>query len=384
MPRSMASWSDVLGRGSALAALCWLAGPSVAHAAIGPVGQVVADCTGVSGWGQDPDVPDVMIAVHLYFDGPAGDPAATGIPLSADKLLQGGCRGVQCMHGFHSTLPLSRLDGVAHTVHAYGIDTADPNLELTGSPATYTCPPLAITGGVKRHIAGPSILDLWAFSTYFDLMNAADLALAVVPEGTVLDGPPQLVVAEGTTEPLWLIDQGFRRAIAPEQVAPWRFVTGNAVPMPEADLNALPEGSALTERPILVRGTGPKVYLLDEHQCAPGDPDPSCPAPVEPTTGSDSSGAEDSGESGDSDSTGTDDSGGAATSATTSGRDTGDAPTGSASSGEVTESTGGATDAPEDDGGAGCGCRSRTEPSGWALLLTPLLVLTGRRRSRRR
>jgi MYXO-CTERM domain-containing protein len=340
---------------------------SVAHAT-SPVGAVTVDCSRVEGWGQDPDDPALMIAVHLYFDGPAGDPAATGVPLTANLTLQGGCTGDQCSHGFRSALPLSRLDGAPHPVHAYGIDNAaDPNLELAGSPVSYTCPPLPIVGGVKRHIVGPDILTQWQFSIFFDMMKVADIALAAVPESTVVDGPPQLALAEGTQEPLWLIDHGFRRPVPPEAVGPWRLVPANAAVMPIADLMALPEGTPLAPRPVLAQGSGPKVYLLDDYQCAPGDPNPACPDPVEPTTG------EGPGETGDP-TTGEAMTSDALTGGVTSGDETGVVTGGTGGTGS-SSSTG---DPGESEGEAGCGCRS-TDPRGALALLLGLALVRRRR-----
>ncbi|PCC74486.1 hypothetical protein SAMN02745121_06744 [Nannocystis exedens] len=350
---------------SALVLLALL-GAAPAVQAAGPVGAVTADCAGVSGWTQDPDAPATPIDIHLYFDGPAGDPVAVGVPLTAGQTLNVGCRGEQCQHGFYGALPLSRLDGQPHSVHAYGIDTnGDPNLELSGSPAVYACPPLPIVAGVKRHIAGPSILDQWHFSTYFDLMKVADLDLAGTPIGTTVDGPPQLALAEGTSAPLWLIDQGFRRLVAPEVVGAWRFDPATAAVMPADAIAGLPEGTPLAARPLLVQGTGPEVWLLDEHQCGAEDPHPACAEPSAPTTGDPTSTG---GSPGDDSSDSEGDPTGAGTSAET-GIDSG-------STGEATTaaSTDGSAASSTDDAGAsgdegGCGCRSTAPASAWLLLL---------------
>ncbi|WAS90223.1 hypothetical protein [Nannocystis punicea] len=359
---------------SALVLLALVGAAPAVHAA-GPVGAVAADCAGVSGWSQDPDAPATQIDVHLYFDGPAGDPAAVGVPLTANRILDAGCRGEQCQHGFFGALPLSRLDGQPHGVHAYGIDTnGDPNLELSASPAVYTCPPLPIAGGVKRHIAGPSILDQWHFSTYFDLMKAADLDLAGTPVGTTVDGPPQLAVAEGTTAPLWLLDQGFRRLVAPEVLGAWRFDPATAAVMPADALDALPEGTPLAARPMLVQGTGPEVWLLDEHQCGADDPHPACAEPPEPTTGDPGETTTSAGSA-----TGPDDesTGDGGSSSTSSSGGSGEIVTSSPTE-DATASDTGDAGASGDEGG--CGCRG-TPPAGAWLLLLPLLL---RRRAARR
>lgn len=335
--------------------------------AAGPVGAVTVDCDKVEGWGQDPDDPAAMIPVHLYFDGPAGDPAATAIAVTANLSIQTGCAGDQCVHGFRAALPLSRYDGAPHPVHAYGIDAMDPPLELSQSPAAYTCAPPPITAGVKRHIINPDILNAWKFSIFFDMMKIADVDLAAAPVGPPVDVPPQLVVAEGTTTPLWLVDQGYRRAVGPEAAAAWRLDPAAAAAMPADTLAALPEGTPLAPRPILVQGTGPAVYLLDDRQCAADDPDPACPQSDETSTGGDTGdpAGESTGESSDSSSSG------------------GDRLTGDVTSGGEDTSGGSSTDAATADPGAdaseaGCGCRQTPRAGAWLLLLA--LALRRRRR----
>lgn len=367
----------------ALVLLLGLLGPfglaPAVHAA-GPVGAVTADCSGVSGWAQDPDAPDTRIDVHLYFDGPAGHPNAVGVAVTANRRIEVGCSGEQCDHGFHRVLPLSRLDGQPRSVHAYGIDTnGDPNLELSGSPAVYTCPPLPIEAGAKRHIASPTVLEQWKFSTYFDMMKVADLDLAGVPIGPTIGEPPQLAVAEGTTAPLWLLDQGFRRYVSPEAAVAWRFDPAAASAMPAGSLEALPQSTPLPASPILVQGTGPEVWLLDEHLCGPDDPHPTCAEPEAPTTGepedptttAGSDPGEDTGS--DPDSTGS----GADTDAET---DTAETPAESSTGAATGDGPGPATGSDAAGGEGGCGCRSAA-PANPGLLL--LLLLAPRRRSRR-
>lgn len=332
--------------------------------AASPVGEVKVDCAWVQGWAQDPDEPGAIIDVHLYFDGPAGDPAATSIAVTANMPLEAGCAGDQCAHGFRAALPLGRFDGQPHPVHAYGIDVEDPNVELSLSPASYTCSPPPLVAGVKRHIVDPDILGAWKFSIFFDMLRVADLELAAVPVGAPIDAPPQLAVAEGTTDPLWLVDQGFRRAVAPEVLSAWRLEPAGAAPMPADVLAALPVGTPLGLRPVLAQGTGPAVYLLDVRQCLPDDPDPACAGPVEATTGGDESGGEAStGEAGD-------DTG------LTGGSSGGAVPTGGADTTGVGTSTGAAA---ETTGEAGCGCRGASPGGGWLVLA---LVLRRRRAAR--
>ena len=146
------------GLAGAAGAVAW---PGIA-AAVGPVGTLVVDCTGIEGWAQEPDMPDALIDVHLYFGGPAGDPAASAVVVNAGQVIAAGCLGAECNHGYRSALPMSLLDSGEHEVHAYGIDlTGDPNLELAGSPMMMSCPPPPIVGGELRHVVAPEVLAAW-------------------------------------------------------------------------------------------------------------------------------------------------------------------------------------------------------------------------------
>lgn len=346
--------------------------------AASPVGEVVVDCDGVSGWAHDPDDPTLTIDVHLYFDGPAGDPAATGFATTANRTLP-GCVGDTCGHNFHFPLPLGRLDHQPHPVHAYGIDPADPPAELSLSPAVYTCAPLPIVTGVKRHIVNPDILGAWKFSIFFDMMKLPDVDLAAAPVGVAVDTPPQLALAEGTSEPLWLLDQGFRRLVAADVIAAWRLDPATAAIMPADMIAGLPEGTPLPARPILAQGTAPEVYLLDVRQCLAGDPDPACPEEPDASTGADSddSGGETGTEgTGDSSDSTTGDPGD--TSTTAPAPTTGTSAVTGTSTGSAT-TTASTTDASE-AGDAGCSCRQA--PSG--ALFGLMFVFALRPRSRRR
>ncbi len=345
-------------------AIALLACPAVVHAA--PVGVVEAPCTGVQGWAFDATDPSQFIAVHLYFDGPAGDPAAVSIAVTADRSLRAGCNGDECSHGFFADLPLSRFTNQPQQVYAYGIALMGDNPQLANSPAQYTCPPLPIVMGTKRHIVSPPVLEAWKFSTYFDMLKVADLDLAAVPVGPAIDAAPVLALAEGTQAPLWLIDQGFRREVAPDIANAWRFSLANATPIAQAELAALPEGTPITTRPVLAQGSGAAVYLLDQRQCSEGDPDPACAAPDD--TSSDTDDPSDTDTSSDPSTTAPDDdtADGSGSFSTTSTSDaSGDLPTSA-----VVITTGeppAATDADADTSADGCGCRATSTPSLWWL-----------------
>lgn len=340
-----------------------LAWPAVASA-VGPVGTIVVDCTGIEGWAQEPDMPDALIDVHLYFNGPAGDPAASAVVVNAGQVIASGCMAAECMHGYRSALPMSLLDSAEHEVHAYGIDlTGDPNLELAGSPMVMSCPPPPIVGGELRHVATPEVLAAWQFSVFFDRLIVADETITGLVVGPVIDVGPQLRV--DVSGGLWVIDQGRRRAVAAEVAPAWRLAAGVATPLSPEEL-ALPEGTDLRPRPVLLQGTMPEVYLLDDHQCVVMDPDPSCVPEGEDETGGSESGGD----------------------ASTSGG-AGSGANGSDGSGEgSSDGTAGVVTplppAEGDDEAAGCGCRgSGRASSRWLSLLVLLLAARGREPKRR-
>jgi hypothetical protein len=354
-------WGGSVAAGLGALLLAW-ARPA---GAVGPVGTLAVDCTGIEGWAQEPDMPDALIDVHLYFNGPAGDPAASAVVVTANQLLDAGCMAAECMHGYRSALPLGVLDAAEHEVHAYGIDlTGDPNLELMGSPAVLSCPPLPVVGGELRHVVSPEVLAAWQFSVFFDRLVVADAVLTGLLQGPVVDVGPQLRVDD--VGGLWVVDQGFLRAVAPEVAPAWRLSPAAAMPLQPAEL-ALPEGSPLRPRPVLLQGTMPEVYLLDDHQCAVGDPDPSCVPEPEDDTGADETGED-----------GTD--GGGSTSETGSDDESGD------ETGGGSGSTSGVTGMPpaEDEATQGCGCRESHAPGAWGLAVWGLGALGRRRGARRR
>jgi hypothetical protein len=119
---------------------------------------------------------------------------------------------------------------------------------------------------------------------------------------------------------------------------------------------------------VLLQGaTLPEVYLLDDHQCGVGDPDPSCVPEGEDETGG-------GGETGDASTSGEVDAGPQA-----SGSDEG----GQGSSGGTGVVVTGLPPAEDDDEAEGCGCRGSGRASPWGLASFVLLALSRRGRGRR-
>jgi hypothetical protein len=106
-----------------------------------PIGYIDgASCDTVGGWAEDADTADSPIAVHFYFDGPAGIgqgpyPITAG-DYRADLEAVIGYGN----HGFSFAVPAAFHDGLSHTVYAYGIDSdGGYNPLLTDAPKTFLC-----------------------------------------------------------------------------------------------------------------------------------------------------------------------------------------------------------------------------------------------------
>ncbi|PCC74496.1 MYXO-CTERM domain-containing protein [Nannocystis exedens] len=353
----------------------WGGGPGggVCDISIPPQGYLdTVDCDNVYGWAQDPDAPDAAIDVHVYFNAPAGDPNGIGVPTTANLHREDLCMALgSCAHGYELGIPLSLRDNVTHPVHVYGIDIeGQQNPQLAQSPLTFTCAPPALSG-VRRHITSPDILAAWKFDLFWQLVNVDEPTLLAIPDWIAIEPAPQLIRADDGTPEVYLKDGDVRRHIpSPEVADNWGFDLGAVVTVPAAEVYAIPLGTPLWDKPVLVKGPGPEVYQLDDLQCPPGSREPLCqvddtttggddPTGPAPTTGGDATGGDSTGEGPDA-STGASSSDGS-----------GGGPTGSASG-----------TAGNDSGDAGgCACRSNagdTQP--WALGLFVLGALARRRR----
>ncbi|HEY0137848.1 MAG TPA: M15 family metallopeptidase [Nannocystis sp.] len=341
-----------------------------------------ADCDKVNGWAQDPDAPDAAIQVHVYFNGPAGDAAAIGVPVTANEHREDLCQALgSCAHGFTLGIPLSLRDNAPHPVHAYGIDTeGGDNTQLVQSPGSFTCAPPALPPGVRRHVSNPEILAAWSFDTFWQMVKLDDATLLAIPEWTAIDPAPLLIRADDGTPEVWLVDGPVRRHVPNPQVAAnWEFDLGTVVTTPAADVYAIPVGTPVWDAPILVKGAGPAVYQLDDRQCYPDSPDPECQEPDATTGGPTSDTANDTSSATASDPSGdpTPTSGPEETTAASVGDAGGDEPSGTGStSGDTTGDTTGAAN----DDADGCGCRTDAPASPRLALGLLVLGLLARRR----
>ncbi len=218
-----------------------------------------ATCEGVRGWARDPDA-DAAIAVHVYFDGGPGDPGAIGYPL-----LAGRHRDDVGDHGWLARVPLSLMDGTMHAVRAFGIGASGgANAELSGSPASVRCerPPLPFPGAVRRYVRSAEILGAWSFDAH-DVVRIGDDELAALPQSGDWPAAPELLRATGDSA-VYLRDATRRRHVtSPDVMDAWRLDWGAVEEVSATERDALSEMPAISERPYLVRGTGPAIFVID-------------------------------------------------------------------------------------------------------------------------
>ncbi len=254
---------------SSFAALAALLTPGFVHAQTVPVGYLdQAGCGGIAGWAQDPDVPDAVIDVHLYFGGPAGDPAAHGVALRADLHRDDLCTAIRsCVHGFHVPLPLGYYDGRDRAVYAYAIDSAGGQNPLLGNaPRTARCdaaslPPIP-AGAVRRHVGSPEILAAWRMSGV-DVAARPEAALGDLADGAPLPAAPLLVRMDGDPRVFVRDGEVLRHVLDGQAMAAWRFDYGAIRVIPPAEGAALLVGAPWPRAPLFARGSGPRVYAID-------------------------------------------------------------------------------------------------------------------------
>jgi len=210
-----------------------------------------ASCDEIRGTAKDPDAPDKPIAVRLYIDGAVGDPAARLLNLTAGP-------------AFTSKVPLALQDGKPHELRALAVDSAGgPNTELPGGPKTITCAAV-VPDGVRRHVTGPAAYASWNFDPLWSQVTIDDGKLSAIPRGADLPAAPKLQKAPDAPE-VYLIDSGFKRHVPNvEALVAWEFDGTSIEEVPASELEKLPSGPPVRERPYLVKGAGPEVFLIDD------------------------------------------------------------------------------------------------------------------------
>jgi hypothetical protein len=223
----------------------------------------VAACEGIRGWARDPD-DGGPIDVHVYLDGAAGDPAATGYPIHANVH-----RDDVGDHGYSFTVPYGFMDGRDHVVFAYGIGAGGgANALLSGAPAILHCDPPAapFPDGVRRHVVSGESFGAWHFDGH-DIVHVDDATLSAWPDSSDWPLAPELIGADGDPG-VYLRDvqlgEATRRHVpSPEAMDRWRLDWGAIASIDLASLTALDFTSAISTRPYLVQGSGPVVYVID-------------------------------------------------------------------------------------------------------------------------
>jgi hypothetical protein len=226
-----------------------------------------AACTAIAGWAQDQSAPNTVIPADMYFDAPAGQTGSGAMRVQANISRPDLCTAIgSCVHGYSVAPPPALMDGAAHSVYVYGIAAAGagPNLLLTDSPKSFTCPtpapPLSATAGVKRHITDPTSLAAWGF-TSLDIAKETPATVAGFAFGDPLPATPVVAIATGAPS-VWVIDEGARRhVINPDSLTAWGFTVATWT---AAQVNASPQGADWPASPFVFEGTGdPAVYVLD-------------------------------------------------------------------------------------------------------------------------
>jgi MYXO-CTERM domain-containing protein len=317
-----------------------------------PVGLLdPVDCaSGVRGFVRDPDALAQSIEARLVFDG--ADPKAYDGDRLADLMRDELCEPLgYCNLGFEVPVPASLLDGAPHELRAFGLDTGGgPPAEVEDSPRSFTCG-LPALDGVRRLVGLPDGFSAWSFSAFWDQVSVGDAALAALPNGEALPSKPALVRSDTGSADVWLIDGPWRRKLPSEAaLRAWHFDPSTVVEWAQSDLDALAIGTPVRPRPLLVKASGPEIYLVDDLQ-----------------TGG--TGAGGGGGAGGATATG------AATTSGTPSDGAGAAGAGGADSGggarATSTSAGGSSDAPgSSESAEGCGCRLEPSPAsrGWRIV----------------
>jgi len=172
-----------------------------------------------------------------------------------------------CEHGFRAPTPYGAMDGATHAVFAYG---GNPNpagkaADLAGTPKSLgPCAP-PTPSGRARWVSSESVLLAWKFSTFVDQLTVSDAVFAGLVDGEDLADSPALAKGDDGAPEVWLLDRGVKRHVpSPAAFEAWHFEATAVVTRPAAELAAIPTGTPLRARPMLLKASGPKVVLVDD------------------------------------------------------------------------------------------------------------------------
>ncbi len=229
------------------------------------------DCDMLVGWAFDSDLAAEAVDVNLGFA--VGDETVThaiAAELNRDDL----CDSLgSCEHGFEVGSPLSLFDGLEHVVSAdVDYEALATTIELGGSPQTMQCEPLVLSG-VRRPV-DVATFEQWSLSSFWDEAFADTGEVEALELAGDWPDEPLVVRGEKEADGYWLIDEGQRRQIADAKVArAWRLDLNSAELRTAVALEALPEGPALSARPVLLRDSDQQLFMLDAEPGAPATPD---------------------------------------------------------------------------------------------------------------
>lgn len=232
-----------------------------------------ATCERVRGASRDVDTPDVPNDVRVAIGGAWDEPGVFSFDVGADRPSEALCgeAGAPCAHGFDAFLPVSLLDGNARDLHVYALSTIEgvAPVELTGSSASVACELFSLKGRGLRAVEGDGVFEKWGFSLLFDQLLVSPAQVGKLPEGDALPADPLLVASEDGTE-LWVQDGDELRAISADAAFAFRLDVASAEVWSDAERAAAKVGEPWPARPVLVRGEGEELFLLDVGVESPG------------------------------------------------------------------------------------------------------------------
>lgn len=235
-----------------------------------------ASCDAIVGWSQDPDAKTTVVDVHVHFDGLAGAPGSELLAVAADVKRSDLCMSIgSCNHGFSLPTPRGLMDGKAHDVHAYGLDTAGGTAGLLTNAKSFTCaaPKAPYLNAVKRHVVSPASFKSWKFSLLVDVAHYAAADVAAFADGPDVPVAPELVQADDGTPEVWVIDGATRRRVQdPASLAAWRFNATAIKKTPAAMVNGFERGNDWPRAPFLVDGATADDFMIDGVDAAPSGP----------------------------------------------------------------------------------------------------------------
>ncbi|MEZ4311554.1 MAG: hypothetical protein R3F14_26265 [Polyangiaceae bacterium] len=214
----------------------------------------------------DPDTPDEAGVARVWAGASSHDPEAIQFEVTADRATELLCTdgAGACARGFDTMLPVSLLDGKDRVVHVYSVDSwvSGADAEMTASPVSVSCPVFSMAGRVKRRIAGEGAAEAWRLSPFFDELDVVPRDVADVPESAALPGAPELIASEDGSA-FWILDGAALRPISEDAMFAFRLDAADATVWGDAKLDRTFEGRPWPSRPVMVRGEGEAVFLLD-------------------------------------------------------------------------------------------------------------------------